>query len=159
MSVSEPSPERGDVGKALSQSGFLQFLTSGVGVPKDLAMKVFPELSRLLGRGADVFAKLHGDASKSNAESQAAVAGQEKFVAEVYAEQLRIENLSAEERAALNEKLENTATRMNAKDSENKKFILSLLQLAGTGVVAALAIAVVVLNSDPGASGTESDAS
>ena len=58
---------------------------------------------------------------------------------------LRLESLTSKERAALNEKLEKGAKRVFAKDSENKEFLLTVLKLAGTGVLGALALAVVLV--------------
>lgn len=130
---------------ALSQDSFLRFLNSVSGVPKEVAMKVFPELAKLLGRGTGAFEKMHSNATEANVRSQESALEHEKFVASVYAEQLRLESLTPEERANLNEKIEEGAKRVFAKDSENKDHIQALLKLASAGVVIALALAVVVV--------------
>ncbi|HEX7835455.1 MAG TPA: hypothetical protein VF479_08310 [Pseudolysinimonas sp.] len=154
MSANDSSPAANDDG-ALSKVGILKFLTNGLGVPKDVALKIFPDLAKLVSRGADAIASFHRDASESNAQSNKAALKHEKFLAKVYAEQLRLEGLTPEERAALNERLEDGAQRVFAKDSENKEFILTLLKLATAGVISALAIAVVAMatKSDDGSAG------
>jgi ABC-type Zn uptake system ZnuABC Zn-binding protein ZnuA len=130
---------------ALSQDGFLKFLNSAAGVPKEVALKIFPDLAKLLGRGTEAFEKMHKATVEANAPSQESALQHENFVAQVYAEQLRLESLTPQERANLNEKLEEGAKRVFAKDSENKEFLQTLLKLAGAGVLGALALAVVVV--------------
>lgn len=130
---------------ALSQDGFLKFLNSVSGVPKEVALKIFPDLGKLLGRGTDAFEKMHNTATEANTQSQESALQHENFVARVYAEQLRLEGLTPEERANLNEKLEEGTKRVFAKDSENKEFLQTLLKLAGAGVLGALALAVVLV--------------
>jgi hypothetical protein len=134
-----------DLSGALSQDGFLKFLNSLSGVSKDVALKVFPELAKLLARGTEAFEKMHKTTIEANTQSQESVLQHEKFVASVYAEQLRLESLTPEERANLNEKLEEGAKRVFAKDSENKELLQTLLKLAGAGVLGALALAVVIV--------------
>ncbi len=70
---------------------------------------------------------------------------QHRFVAEVIAEQLRLQGLSPEERAKLIGDLQDTEKKADKKDSENKAFITKLLQMASTGVLIALAIVVVIV--------------
>lgn len=130
---------------AIPQDGFLKFLNSVVGVPKEVALKIFPDLAKLLARGTEAFEKMHKATTEANTPSQEAALQHESFIASVYAEQLRLESLTPKERAALNEKLEKGAKRVFAKDSENKEFLLTVLKLAGTGVLGALALAVVLV--------------
>jgi hypothetical protein len=151
-----------DAGKAekitadlIPQEGLSKFLQLKLGVTKEVAMKVFSDLGKLLARGTEAFEKIHKQGTDSNDKSQEDYMDHESFVARVHAEQLKLEALTPEERASIRETLEKSAERAYAKDSENKAFVLNLFKLAGKGILTALALAIVVLavkESDKGPS-------
>ena len=129
----------------IPQERLAQFLQLKLGVTKEVAMKVFSDLGKLLSRGTEAFENIYKNSTDSNDKSQEKYMDHESFIARVHAEQLKLEALTPEERASLTEKLEKSAERTYAKDSENKAFIADLFKMAGTGIIAAAALAVVVL--------------
>lgn len=141
--VNLPNDEFGGV---IPKSGLVKFLESRAGIPKEVALKVFPPLARLMSEGAQAISSVFSKALDGNTESQRVAMEHENFVASVYAEQLRIENLSSEERTLLIEKLEASVKRSMEKDSENKLFISKLLTSASSGIITALALAVVLVS-------------
>ena len=147
MSQKKARKSEVEVESVIPQEGLVKFLQTKVGLTKDAAIKIFPDLAKFLTRGAEAFRDMHKKASDSNSKSQEKYMDHEAFLAQVYAEQLRLETLSPEERTALLNKLQDGAKRLDDKDSENKQFEMNLLKLAATGVVAALALVVVVLSA------------
>ena len=132
-------------GHEAPQEPFLKFLASLPGASKEVVMKVFPDVQKLLSQGVNAFNQIHGKASDTNEKSQGAAMSTHHFVAEVIAEQMRLESTTPEERAALLQKLQETEDKADKKDSENKAFVTNLLQVASKGVLIALAIAAVVV--------------
>jgi hypothetical protein len=130
---------------ASSLKDFVKLLSPLPGASKEVVMKIFPDLSKLLSQGVETFNKMHSKASDSNDKSQDQAMSQHRFVAEVIAEQLRLQNLTPDERAKLINDLRDAEDKADKKDNENKKFILDLLRAAGTGALFALAIAVVIV--------------
>jgi hypothetical protein len=138
--------KQSEVETLIQQEGLVKLLQSTGAISKEVALKIGSELVKLLSRGTKAFQVLHKDATDANSQNQNRYADHEDFLARVYEEQLRLETLSSEERASIIENLEDGAKRVFQKDSENKAFTQNLFKLAATGVIAALAVAVVVLS-------------
>lgn len=136
-----------DLTDVIPKEGFANLLQSKVGLSKEAALKIFPDLSKLISRGVEAFERLHNKATDSNNQSQEKYMEHEAFLAEVHAEQLRLETLTPEERSRILDDLEKSADRAFEKDSENKAHIESIFKLAGKGILGALALVVVVLSA------------
>ena len=136
-----------DLADAIPKESFASLLHSKVGISKEVALKIFPDLAKLISRGVEAFERLHNKAADSNNQSQEKYMEHESFLASVHAEQLRLETLTPEERSRILDDLEKRADRAFEKDSENKAHIESLFKLAGKGILGALALVAVVLSA------------
>jgi hypothetical protein len=147
MSSKDENDSKSDATDLVPQEGFVNFLNTKLGVSKEVAIKIFPDLAKILTGGTEAIGKAHNITVSANSESQAAAMEHEKLVANVIAEQLRLENLSPEERSDLITRLEDSAKRAGEKDTENKDFLHKMAQIVKTGVVATAVLAIVVVGS------------
>lgn len=147
MSIKDESNSKNEVTGLVPQDDLFNFLNTRLGVSKEVAIKIFPDLAKILAGGTDAIGKAHISTVSANSESQAAAMEHEKLVANVIAEQLRLENLSPEERSTLISQLEDSAERASEKDTENKDFLHKMAQIVKTGVVATAVLALVVVGS------------
>jgi hypothetical protein len=145
MNINDAGKPEKNAADLIPHEGLPQFLQLKLGVTKEVAMKVFSDLGKLLSRGTEAFENIHKNSTDSNDKSQEKYMDHESFIARVHAEQLKLEALTPEERALVTDNLEKSAERAYAKDSENKAFVSGLFKMAATGIIAAAALAVVVL--------------
>jgi len=136
-----------EVTDLVPQDGLFNFLNTRLGVSKEVAIKIFPDLAKILAGGTEAIEKAHNTTVSANSDSQDAAMEHEKLVANVIAEQLRLENLGPEERSALISLLEDSAKRASEKDTENKDFLHKMAQIVKTSVVATVVLAIVVVGS------------
>ena len=137
------------IAETITQESLVRFMNSLADVPKEVLAKIVPDLSDLLSRGTEAFTKILKPLLQSNEKSQQKVFEHEKLLQSAYVEMLRLEKLTPEQRSEVIEHLEDGAKRVDKKDTENKAFLGDLLKMASTGVVAALAIALVIVASKP----------
>jgi|688.fasta_scaffold634298_1 hypothetical protein len=147
MSSKDEIYSKTEVTDLVPKEGFVNFLNTRLGVSKEVAIKIFPDLAKILAGGTEAIEKAHNSAVSANSDSQTAAMEHEKLVANVIAEQLRLKNLSPEERRGLISLLEDSAIRASEKDTENKDFLLKMAQIVKTGVVATAVLAIVVVGS------------
>jgi hypothetical protein len=147
MSSKDEIHSKTEVTGLVPQEGLVNFLNTRLGVSKEVAIKIFPDLAKILAGGTEAIEKAHNRTVSANSDSQSAAMEHEKLVANVIAEQLRLKNLSTEERSALISQLEDSAKRTGQKDTENKDFLQKMAQIAKTGVVATVVLAIIVVGS------------
>ena len=137
-----------DTWRHLSKDKILQFAALVPEMDKEIALKVieqFPEF-RLFGINAlNVLEKEHAESLAANRESQTEVHNAYREVRAILAGELERDDLAAEDRMIILDKVMETADREFAKDSENKRFLDSLYGKAAMAGGAVVALGLVVL--------------
>lgn len=137
-----------DTWRHLSKDKILQFAALVPEMDKEIALKVieqFPEF-RLFGIDAlNVLEKEHAATLAANNESQTEVHNAYREVRGILAGELKRDDLAAEDRMIILDKVMETADREFEKDSENKRFLDSLYSKAAVAGGAVLALGLVVL--------------
>lgn len=115
---------------------------------KEVMLKVidqFPEYRKFGNKGLKKLTKMHEATLKSSEKSQAYFFKGNKEYREIIRERLSRDDLDPEERNSLYEKLEKSIEKDSIKDTEHKTLLREALMIGGSGIVAALAIGVVLL--------------
>ena len=131
-----------DTWRNLSKDKILQFAALMPDMDKDVAIKVieqFPEFRQFALDALNVLEKEHTSTLAANKESQTAVTHAFQEVRAILASELKRDDLTAEDRMIIIDKIMETGNREFDKDSENKRFLDTLFgkaTLAGAGVIA-----------------------
>ncbi|MFT4286547.1 hypothetical protein [Nocardioides sp.] len=105
----------------------------------------FPEFRLFAGETLNVLEREHSTSLGANKESQDKVHHAYQEVRSILADELKREDLPAEDRKIIIDKIMETANREFAKDSENKRFLDTLFGKAALAGGAAIALGMVVL--------------
>ena len=137
-----------DTWRNVSKEKILQFVALMPEMDKEVAIKVieqFPEFRVFAVDALNVLEKEHSSTLGANKESQAEVHHAFKEVRAILAGELKREDLTAQDRMIIIDRIMETANREFAKDSENKRFLDTLFGKAAMAGGAAIALAIVAL--------------
>lgn len=137
-----------DTWRNLSRDKILQFVSMIPQMDKEIALKViglFPEFRQFAMEALDVLEKEHLSTLASNKESQEGVHHAYQEARATFADELKRDDLTAEDRRILYGMIMETAKREFEKDSENKRFLDTLFGKAALAGGAAIALGIVVL--------------
>lgn len=137
-----------DTWRNLSRDKILKFVAMMPEMDKEVAIKVieqFPEFRQFATDALDVLEKEHASTLAFNKQSQDKVHHAYQEVRAILAHELQRGELTGEERMAVIGLIMETANREFEKDSENKRFLDTLLGKTVLATGAALALGIVVL--------------
>lgn len=132
----------------LSRDKILRFVAMMPEMDKEVAIKVieqFPEFRKFAVDALDVLEKEHSATLTHNKASQDKVHHAFQEVRAVLANELKRDDLTAEDRLIIIRMIMETANREFEKDSENKRFLDALFGKAAIAGGAAIALGIVVL--------------
>lgn len=109
------------------------------------ALEQFPELAHTMIEVAQQWRETAGQALNSNDESTKLVIGTINSVIDALKKQLDKEDISDEERRHIIDKMVELAKMANDKDTENKDFLIKVLGIVGTAVIAIGLVTVAAL--------------
>ncbi len=121
----------------ISKDKIIEFVSLIPNMDRDVAMKIieqFPAYTEYAGAMIAQLNTLCDNALKSNDASQRDTIQSYKKLLDDLGELLKKDNLTAEERNSISDKMLTVADRISAKDTENKEFISGLVK-AGVPII------------------------
>ena len=132
----------------LSKNKIMEFVSLIPHMDKEIAMTIinqFPEYADTARKMVEQLNVLCDNAIADNNSSQKNVAVAYKLILEELGYRLKKDDVSFEERVYVTEKMIEVADKLSAKDSENKRFLLSTLKCGVSVIGGALFLGVVML--------------
>ena len=134
--------------RSITKAKMVEFISLIPNMDKDLALSIinqFPAYSEFASTTIAALKEMCDSALTQNGHSQKDTIAAYRKILDELGEILKKENISAEERNEITDKMILIADKIAMKDSENKNFIKSLVKYTAAGVVTALVIGAAIL--------------
>ncbi|MDR2044516.1 MAG: hypothetical protein LBQ15_09165 [Clostridium sp.] len=132
----------------LSKEKIVEFVSLIPNMDKDVAFKIieqFPEYANFATSMIGQLNSICDNVLKSNDESQKDAVKAYKQILDSLNDLLQKDDISAEERANITDKMLEVADRISAKDTENKAFLINAIKTAAPYIGGALLLGAAIL--------------